>query len=120
MHIRQAVTASLKLVREPLMVDAEQMHEGGVEVVNMESVFDGVVTKVIGLSVNGPRFDATTGEPRAEAPRMMVSTEIGADFTLAVSRAAKLAAPDDQSIVQHTPLLEILHQRGRWLVGFLA
>ena len=39
---------------------------------------------------------------------------------LRVDRAAELAAPDDQRVVQHTALLQILNQRGRWLVRLQA
>ena len=35
-------------------------------------------------------------------------------------RAAELAAPDDQRVVEHAALLEIVDQRGRGLIGTLA
>ena len=52
---------------------------------------------------------------------MMVAAVVaGRQLALAVVGAAKLAAPEDQRIVKHSPLLEVLNQGRTWLVGFPA
>lgn len=52
MYIRQPVSAPLELVRQPLMVDPQQMHQGGVEVMDMQPVFHGVIAKLIRLAID--------------------------------------------------------------------
>src|SRR5579871_5813010 len=42
------------------------------------------------------------------------------DVSLAEWRAAEFASPDDERIVQKAALLEILHERGRRLIGVAA
>ena len=47
MHIRQAKFAALEAVGEPLVVDTEQVHDGGLEVVDVDRVFGNVVAEVV-------------------------------------------------------------------------
>ena len=52
---------------------------------------------------------------------MMVAAVVGGrEVALAIDRAAELAAPDHQRVVQQAALLEVLDQRGRGLVGVAA
>ena len=56
-----------------------------------------------------------------EAARMMVAAVIlRREIALAVDGAAEFAAPDDQRVVEHAALLQVLDQRGRGLVGVAA
>src|SRR6202030_4157320 len=48
--IGQAVIATLVVEGELLVVDAEQVEHGGVEVVHLDRVFDDVVAEVVGLA----------------------------------------------------------------------
>ena len=41
-NVCQTEVASLELEGQPLVIDAEQVHPGGLQVMNMDSVFDGV------------------------------------------------------------------------------
>ena len=48
----------------------------------------------------------------------MVAAVVGRrERALRVRRAAELAAPDDERVVEHAALLEIEHQRGGGLIG---
>ena len=52
---------------------------------------------------------------------MMIAAVVGLrQFSLAVDRAAELAAPNDERVVEHAALLEIHDERRAWLVGVLA
>ena len=52
---------------------------------------------------------------------MVVAAVVGRrQLALAVVGAAELAAPEDQRVVEHAPLLEVLDQRRAGLVGLAA
>ena len=76
MNVSQTITAALKLVGEPLMIDAEQMHDRGVQVVDVQAVGGDVVAELAGLAINRSGFDSSPSHPDAEATRMMVAAEV--------------------------------------------
>src|SRR5688500_18348049 len=55
---------------EPPRVDAELMHDGGVDVRDVMAVLDGVETEFISRAVDDAPLDAAAGEPGAEARRV--------------------------------------------------
>ena len=78
MHIGQSKTTPLVLEREPLVVDAHQVHDGRLEVVHMHRVLDDVVADLVGFTVGDAGTDAAAGHPVGETARMMVAPVIGA------------------------------------------
>jgi hypothetical protein len=95
----------LEFVGQPFVIDSHEMQQGCVQVVDIDRIADNVVTEFAGLPVMSTGFDATPGQPDAEAAGMMVSAEIGRDFSLTVSRtgwrnragARWSASTDDES-----------------------
>ena len=63
MNIRKAEIAALEAVGELLVFDAQLMENGGVEIVNVDDVFHGVVAEVVGFAVADSRFDSASGGP---------------------------------------------------------
>ena len=59
-HVGEAKVSALEGVGEAFVVDAEQMQHGGVEIVNVEDVFDGVVAEFVGRTVG----DSASNSPR--------------------------------------------------------
>ncbi len=103
------------------MVDAEQVHDGGLEVVHMHRIPDDVVAEVVGLAVDRARLCAAARHPNREAARMMVAAVFGcSEAALAINGASELPAPYDQRVIEHAPLFEILHETCGRLIGFLA
>src|SRR5437588_7122267 len=47
-HVGEAEVAALELVGEPLVLDAEQVEHGGVQVVHLDDVLHGVIAQVVG------------------------------------------------------------------------
>ena len=114
-HVGKPEIASAEPVGQAFVIDAEQVHDGGVEIVDVHRlrfVFE-VVAVVVGGAVFDAAFDAASGHGEGEAARVMVA----AAGTLRVSGAAEFAAPDDEGVVEHAPHFEIADERGRWLVG---
>ena len=59
---------------ELVVIEAEGVQEGGVEVVDGDDVIDGTVTKIIGLTMDITRFETTAGKPQGKAMAIMVTT----------------------------------------------
>ncbi len=118
MHVGQPEVAALELERELRVVDAQAVQDRGVQVVDVDRVFRDVVAEVVGLAVGDAGLDAAAGQPDREAARMMVAAVVvGRQLALAVDRAAELAAPDDERVVQQAALLEVLDEGRAGLVG---
>jgi len=111
--ISQAEVAAGVAVGELLVVDAEDVEDGGVEVVHMDFVFLGEVAEVVGGSVAIAGFDASSGEPDGEAGGVVVT----AIFPLGYGCTAKLGSPDDEGVVHQAALLEVGEESGNGLVG---
>ena len=118
-HVCEAEVTALELVSELRVVDPEEMQERRLEVVNMHRILHDVVAEVVGFAVHHAGLDAASGHPDAEAARVVVATVfVRGQPALAVHRAPEFAAPDDQRVVQHASLFEVLQQARGGLIGF--
>src|ERR1017187_10108552 len=59
----QAHIEALVLVAETLVVDAELVQDGGLEIAHMDRVAGDVITEVVGFTVDHAALDAATGHP---------------------------------------------------------
>lgn len=75
--VGEAEVPSLEAEGEFFVVDAECVEDGGVEVVDMDGVFDNVVAEVIGLAVDDAGLDAAACHPDGEASGVVVSAVVG-------------------------------------------
>ncbi len=107
MDVGEAKIATGVAEGESFVIEAEQVEDGGVHIVHVDLVLDGVVAEVVGLAKAEAGFHAGTGQPLAEAARVVVAA--GA-VALSVGRAAKFAAPPDQCVLQKTALFEVMQQ----------
>src|SRR5687768_8676858 len=93
------------------------MQNGGVEIMDADGIVLRRETKLVGASVNGAAFDAATCHPHRETVVVVIASELRlAAAHLDAGRAAEFAAPDHERVVEHAALLEIVQQRGDWLV----
>jgi hypothetical protein len=101
MNVGEAVVAALELEGQAGVVDAEAAQHGGVQIVDVHGIADHVVAVVVGLAKGQAGTNAAAGQPEREAARMMIAAVVlPGEPSLAVNRAAELAAPDDQRVVQ--------------------
>src|SRR6266568_2303566 len=120
-NLRQAEVAALKPIRDAFVVDAEALENRRVQVVNVHRVLDDVVAVIVRLAVTDARFDSATRHPDRVATAVMIATVVVLfNLALAIDGTAEFTAPNDQSVVQQTALLEVLDQRGARLVGVQA
>ncbi len=79
---------------------------------NVHRLTGDVVTEIVRFPVRNPRLHASAGHPHREASRMMIATVIILrQATLAIHGTAEFSAPDDERVVKHAALLQILNER---------
>ena len=74
----------------------------------LDDVFDGVVAQFVGGAVADAALDAAAGDPHREALDVVIAA-----VALGHRRAAELAAPDHQRVVEHAAFFQVGDQRGR-------
>ena len=102
---------------EGVVLDAELVQHRGVQVVHGADVLDGGVAEFVGRAVDDAALDAGAGEPHGHGLVVMIAAD-GTLVALRHRRAAELAGPDDQRVVEHAALLEVGDQRRAGLVDF--
>ena len=101
MHVGEAEVAAGVAVREFFMVIADEFHDRGMQIVNMDFVLNGPETEFVGRTVDVAAANSTAGHPHREAPVIMI-TAIDFSGICAFLRkfdywcAAKFATPDHQ------------------------
>src|SRR6185295_5335208 len=65
-YIRQAVIAPAKAIRQSRVIDAEQMQDRGVEIVDVDFVFRNGRSDFVGVAIGQSAFDARASQPRRE------------------------------------------------------
>jgi competence protein ComEC len=95
-NIGQSHVSSTESERQAFVVDAAQVEHCGMQVVNLDSVFDCVISEFVGCSINRAAFDASTGQPVGETKRIVVSTV----FSLSEWCAAELARPNHECLFE--------------------
>ena len=63
MNICQAEISALKTIRQALVIDAQQMHQRGLKIMNMHAVVRDVDAKIIAFSILHAGFHTATGHP---------------------------------------------------------
>src|SRR5207245_1506446 len=106
--IRQSVIPPTVAVGQPLVIQAHQVQNRGVQVVDMDFVLDGVPAVIVGGAVRQAAAHPPAGEPHGESEGMMLA----AIRALRRRRAAEFAAPDDERFIEQSARFQILQQTG--------
>src|SRR5579871_2348533 len=109
MYIGQTEISALEPVRQSGVIEAEQVKDGRVQVVDVDLVRRRIETELIAGADGGASFGAAAGQPHGKAIRMVVPAIAAA---LNHRRPAELAAPDDERIVEQAALLQVGHKSG--------
>ena len=91
-----ALGAAFVGVHEAGVVDAHEMENGRVQIVDVEFVLDGAEAEVVSRTDGGAGFDAAAGHPHGETGRIVVA----AVALLAHRRATELTTPDDECFIK--------------------
>src|SRR5262245_32664989 len=95
--IGEAEVAALEAEGELRVLQAQQMEDRRVDVVDVAGIFDGREAEFVGFTEDDARARAAAGEPHGAALDVMIATGGGA--VLAHRRATELAAPDDEGVL---------------------
>ncbi len=60
-------------IRQLVVIQSQQMQEGGVQIVHMYFVFDRFMPKLVGLAVSKPRLDSTAGQPNRKSAWIVIA-----------------------------------------------
>ena len=91
---------TLEFIGHAFMINAKSVENGGVEVADVDRVFDDVVAHVIGFTVDLAAFDAAACHPYAEATGMVIAPIVGLrEGALGINRATEFASPDDEGVL---------------------
>ena len=105
----EPIVATLMAEGEAFVVDAELMQDGSLQIMDVHRLLSDVDTVVIRLAVGDTAAHTAAGQPVGETVRVMVSTvNLVCEFPLTIDRAAEFATPDDERVLEHAALLEIL------------
>ena len=95
--VGEAAFEAVVVVGEAFVVEAEEVEDGGVEIVDGSDVFFRFPAECVGGAMGVAALDAGAGEPGGEAFGVMVAP---ASAFLESRHTAELGAPDDQSILK--------------------
>src|SRR5262245_50601683 len=103
---RQTFLAAQVRVIQLVLVEAELVQDGGVDVAEVIGGFDGPQADGVGGADDLPALDAAAGEPQGEAEIVVVASLP----VLGLRRAAELAAPEHERGVEEPAALEVLQE----------
>src|SRR4030095_1117303 len=107
--VGQAEVAPGIAIGEPLVIEAEQMQDRGMKVVDVNPVLDGPEAEVVGRAVGQAPFHAAAGPPHRDAGRGVVAASTPLR-RVGGGSAAELATPDDERLVEQAAALEVAQQ----------
>src|SRR6266851_608731 len=112
--VSQAEIAAGVTIGELLVIESQQVQDGGVHIVNMHAILDGVVAEFIGCAIYKPGLHASARHPHRVAVRIVIP----AVAKLRPRRAPELPRPDYERILEQTSGLQVLQQPGDRLIDF--
>ena len=101
------------------MVEPEAVENRRLQVVHMDFIRGDVEAEFVGGAMRDARLDAAAGQPHRKRIGMVVAAPRPPQHSTRLHhrRPPELSTPHHQRAVEHPPLLEIGHQRGRAAVG---
>src|SRR6516164_5651707 len=97
-HVGQPVVAAAVAVRKTFVVNAHKVKDGGVQVVDVDFVLDGVPAEFVSSAVNVASANPSAGQPHRET----VGVVIASVPFLRHGASSEFASPEDERVVQKT------------------
>ena len=110
MDVGEAELAALVAEGEALVVDAEEVQQGGIEVVDVDGILGDGVSEFVGLAVDVPGLGAAAGHPDGIGFLVVVTAGLGASLAVAAGSlghrgATKLGIPDNERVLKEAAFL---------------
>ena len=118
-HVGQAEVPTTKPVRQPGVIQPQQMQDRRMQVVDVHFFLGREITVVVGGPVDVASLHPSPGHPHRETAGVVVAAVVFRLVLLFCSRCSpELSAPQHQGVVEQSPLLQILEQPGNRTVHF--
>ncbi len=111
--VGQSILTALIPERESRVVNAAQVKDRRLHIMNMDWVFGNVPSKIVGRSVHVASLDASTGQPPTEGFAEVIAPGRFRGVSLPEGSTSEFTAPYNQCIFQHSAFFQVLDQRGR-------
>src|SRR5437867_3863331 len=112
-HIGEPALNAVMIEGESLMVQSQQMEEGGVKVVDRADALDRLVTELVRCAVAESTFHSRPGQPHAESMRVVVAA---AGALLKGRHPAEFGDPGNHRLIEQTAVFQVGDQGGAGLV----
>ena len=102
MNVGKPEIAALKPVGEPLVVNAKQVKDRRLEVMDVNRISDDVHAEIVSFAMSDARLYPAASQPGGEGVRMMIPSPALAIIEVPLDErgAAEFAAPDHERIVK--------------------
>ena len=119
--VGEAEVAAGVVIGEVFVVEAEEVKDGGLEVVDVDLFVSNMEAEVIGGTV-GAGFGAAASHEGGEGLRVVVASGLAAKGGVGFDHggASKFAAPDDEGFIEQAMTFQILDEGGGGLGGLFA
>ena len=111
MHIGQAVLTALVAESELRVVNAAEMQNRGLHVVDVNGIGGNVPSEVVRRTIHRTGRHTTPGEEPTVSLAEMIAPRRFGGISLAEWCAAEFARPDHERVREHAPFFQVLDQR---------
>ena len=118
MHVGQTEVSAGIAICQLFVIEAKQVQNRRVQVVHADRFIDSLEAKIVGRTVADASANTAAGHPDGKPVVIVVPAESFLSAARQFDRrgAAELTAPDDERILEQTPLLQVGNQRGNRLI----
>ena len=122
MDICESEVSTGVVPRELFVIKSHQVQHGGMEVMNVDAVFDGAVAEFVGAAPGHSAFDTAARHPDGEAMMIVVATGgcASADRHFHGGCASEFATAEHEGFVEQSALSEICEEGGGGAIDFLT
>ncbi len=111
-NVGETELAALVTVREGFVIDAAEVHDGGLHIMHMHRVFGDVPCEIVSLAVGRAAADSASGKPhRIGAPEVIAAAGF-CGIPLTEGSPSELAAPHHEGVLQQSSFFQIEQQGG--------
>ena len=118
MDVGETEIATIVAVGKLLMIETQESENRGVEIVNMDFVFDCRSPELVGRAVNCSAANGATGKHGGESFRVVIATGVVVPVAVTDGFASEFTTPNDERAVEKIALFEIGDEGSQWLIDF--
>ena len=115
--ICQAAGKAVMVIRKAFVIEAEDVQNRGMEIVDGGGLLDRFIPEFVGGAVADAFFHSGAGHPGGEPGGVVIAA---AGAFLESGHAAEFGAPDDEGVLEQASLFQVDEEGGGWLVHDLA